>query len=44
MKPLAWYMEKAGISASQLAMMTELDAKLVTAVSAGLKERRFRRF
>ena len=35
MKPLAWYMEKAGISASQLALMTELDAKLVTAIASG---------
>jgi hypothetical protein len=35
MKPLSWYMEKAGISLTQLVTITELDAKLVTAIAGG---------
>jgi hypothetical protein len=35
MKPLAYYMEEAGISVKQLVSLTGLDAKLVTAIVAG---------
>jgi hypothetical protein len=34
-KPLAYYMEEAGISVAQLVSLTGLDAKLVTAIVAG---------
>lgn len=35
MKPLACYIEKAGISVAQLVTITGLDAKLVTAIAGG---------
>ena len=35
MKPLAHYMEEAGISVAQLVNITGLDAKLVTAIVTG---------
>jgi hypothetical protein len=35
MKPLACYMEEAGISVAQLVKATGLDAKLVTAIAGG---------
>ncbi|HUI77592.1 MAG TPA: helix-turn-helix transcriptional regulator [Bryobacteraceae bacterium] len=35
MKPLAHYMEAAGISVAQLVTITGLDAKLVTAIATG---------
>jgi hypothetical protein len=35
MKPLAYYMEEAGISVAQLVNLTGLDAKLVTAITTG---------
>ena len=35
MKPLAWYMQEAGISVGQLVEITGMDAKLVTAVACG---------
>jgi hypothetical protein len=35
MKPLASYMEEAGISVAQLVPITGLEAKLVTAIAGG---------
>jgi hypothetical protein len=35
MKPLAFYMEEAGIGVAQLVKMTGLDAKLVAAIATG---------
>lgn len=35
MKPLARYMEEAGISVARLVTLTGLDAKLVTAIAGG---------
>jgi hypothetical protein len=35
MKPLAYYMEEAGISVAQLVKITGLDAKLVAAIVTG---------